>query len=278
MPLFFDDMLVRLSDDAYVESLLTTASLRELFSITYVEDGRAADTVSFASVVSRETVMPVFETVRIKGSRLHTGSQLQRTEITEEHPRQGRLGWVDTYLVVRVNVTTQSTEGPLESIQAADFSEMLGALDSFDALRTALADRYSDSIVDAFLDQLEIRTLDDFERRQHLFVEFVAAPPEDDPPASTLSLPLRVCVLIQPDGIVADALQRAKTIRQLIQHETVLAPVDGFSVDESHVLLTLFPTDSVDDQTLTGQTAAEARTTLQQLFSTEKMHLHFASV
>jgi hypothetical protein len=164
---------------------------------------------------------------------------------------------------------------PIDSIRTANLIEDLGGVSSLADLRTKLLTRYAPSVVDGMFAALRINTVEDFEQRMNLLVQlfFKPAPvfdPED--PNSSRTFPVSVCLKFQSDLTIIDSLQAAKLCRSVMERETDFNPsCDGAEIKTPYVMVTVYPDSLVKDNVIPGLTAAQIRSDVQTLFTSEGM-------
>jgi hypothetical protein len=279
MATFEDQLLIAFLENSFVDDLLTNQlGLAALFNVTYTADQIELKEVALAGV-RRRFQAPVFETIRMTGTRERIMPEVERVQLTRAQPRSGRLAWIEVWLEVLLATKVERKAAPIESITTQDLLTKLGGIASLDELRSKLQTLYPASVVEAFFKRTRIRTLDDFKRRSHLFVEFVyQTPPPFDPadPANARSFSLNVCFKIQAELKLAETLQAIKLCRSILENERDFAEnYESGEINTPYAFVVIFPEGVVTDSTLPGLTAAQARARIKSLFEVEKILVHF---
>jgi len=280
MSVFVDQMHLRFLDDAFVQDLLKNQlGLVALFQITYDAQDVELQGTSLASVQARQFQMPAFETIRMTGTEERILPDTQRVKIDHSQPRYGRLAWVDVLLNVLLSTKVRVSAAPIDRITVQNLIDKLGGVASITDLQNKLKALYPDSVVNAFFDKLRITTLEDFKRRANLFLEFVyRTPPPFDPndPQNMRTFPLNICVKVQPELKIAEALQGAKLCRTILENEKdAAANFQGGEIKTPYVFVVLFPDSAATDNSLPGLTAAQIKASTKALFASENMLAHF---
>jgi hypothetical protein len=278
MSAFVDSILLRFAQDAFVSNLLNGLGLTVIFNATFDATDIALQSVVLGPVSTRSYKVPTFETVRSNGTDERTLPDAQRVQKERVMPRSGRLEWVDVAFDVVLNTKVQTLVGPLQSVTSQTLEQKLGGVASIADLRTKLLALYAPSIVDALFAELNISTLDDFERQRHLFIELIgAAPPPFDPndPAAARDFTVSVRVKIADGFDVAGALQAAKLCRSILEHEAIRDPLAGVERTVPYALITIFADAAVTDTSLPGFMAPQAKTAVSTLFAGERMFAEF---
>lgn len=276
MSAFADQMSLQFLQDTFVSDFLTNQiGLEEIFNAAYDLTDLQLQDLSLASVDQKIFQAPTFESIRIVGSHERIVPTSERSQMERSMKRFGRLVWADVQLNLSLATKVQSTVMPIDSIRTANLIEDLGGVASLDDLRTKLLTRYAPSVVDAMFDALRISSIEDFEERMNLLVQlFFKAAPAFDPtdPNSSRVFPVTVCVKFQPDLSVSDALQAAKLCRSVMERETDFNPSpDGADFKTPYVIVTVYPDSVVKDNAIPGLTAAQIRSEVQSLFTSERM-------
>jgi hypothetical protein len=280
MSVFADQMLLRFLDDPFVQDLLVNRlGLTPLFNATYAPQDFDLQSLTLAAVERRELAVPSVETIRVSGSEERITPPAERFQVERQMKRFGRLVWVDVRLDVTLEAKIHDTSMPLDSVQVKKLLDELGGASSLAELRAKLLARYVPSIVDAIFRDLEITSIEDFQSRGDLLVELLyrEAPPFDPAdPASTRRFALTLCVKLQPELKIGEALQDAKLSRGVMQREADFpAQRDGAEIKSPYVFATIFPAAVAVDGALPGMTAAQIKTGVQNLFAAEGMLAHF---
>jgi hypothetical protein len=282
MSAFGDQLLLRFLQDAFVEDLLTKQlGLEALLKLTYEMADIDLKEISLGEVSLRRFQLPAFETIRTSGIDERIMPSSERVKVDRAQPRYGRLAWVDVFMDVLVATKVESTRRPLESITAQNLLDKLGGVASIADLRAKLATLYAQSIVEAFFKQLRINSVDDFKSRPAVFLEFIyKAPPPFDPSElqNARMFRVNVCVQLQPELKVVEALQAAKLCRSILENEKDFADAfDGGEIITPYVFVVIFPDSAVTDNAIPGLNAAQIRSGIQTLFTAEKMIAHFST-
>jgi hypothetical protein len=280
MATFEDQLLIKFLDGGFVEDLLTNhLGLKTLFNVTYAAEQIDLKEATLAGVRRRQFQAPVFETIRVTGTRERIMPEAERVQLTRAQSRAGRLAWIEVWLEALVATKVETKTSPIERITTQDLITKLGGVASLDELRSKLQTLYPASVVAAFFNQTHIRTLKDFTQRSHLFVEFVyKAPPEFDPadPRNARAFSLNVCFKFQAELKLAETLREVKLCRSILERERDFAEnFDGGEIITPYAFVVIFPEGVVTDTILPGLTAAEARARVKSLFEAEKILVHF---
>jgi hypothetical protein len=278
---FGNQMLVKFLDDTFVTDLLTTQlGLTPLFNLTYEPDDLDVKDLAIAELDGRQFERPAFETIRTTGQVERIMPSTERTQLHRAQPRLGRLAWVEVFLKVRLAAKVHSLASPIDHTTVKRLIEELGGVLSIADLRAKLAARYPQSVVDALFEQLRITSIEDFERRANLFVEFVYKPPPPFNPAvpERRIYPLNICVMLHADLKVADALQGAKLCRSILENEKDFPEqFAGGDIRAPYAFVVLFPDSVAVDNAIAGLTAAQVKDKVKALFTTETMIAHFVT-
>jgi hypothetical protein len=278
MSAFVDSILLRFAQDAFVSNLLNGLGLTAIFNATFDAIDIALQSVTLGPISPRSYKIPTFETVRTSGTDERTLPDAQRVQKERVMPRSGRLEWVDVAFDAVLNTKVQTLVAPLQSVTSQTLEQKLGGIASIADLRAKLLALYAPSVVDALFAELNISTLDDFERQLHLFIELIgAAPPPFDPndPAAARDFTVSAAVKIADGFDVAGALQAAKLCRSILEHESTRDPLAGVERTVPYALVTIFADAAVTDTSLPGLTAAQAKTAVGVLFAGERMFAQF---
>jgi hypothetical protein len=280
MSIFADQMLFRFLQDVFIEDLLhNQLSLSVLFNLTYEPKDIELQEVTLARVERRQFQIPVFETIYTTGTEERILPTPERIQVNRQHPRFGRLDWVEVFLEVVLLVKIHQQGTPIERVTTRDLIEELGGVNSLAQLRTRLEERYSESIVEAFFEKLKISTLEEFKQKGNLFLEtvFQTPPPFDpDDPKNLRNFRVNVCVKFQPKLNVAEALQTAKLCRSILENERDFAKsFEGVEVKMPYVFVTIFPESVAVDNAIPGLNANQIKQGVQDLFTAEGMLARF---
>jgi hypothetical protein len=277
MSAFADQMSLKFTDTAFVADFLTNqVGLPSIFAAAYELTDLTLQDLRIGTVDQTVFQAPTFETIRITGSHERITPTSERSLMERLMKRYGRLVWSDVQIELTLATLVQSTLMPIDSIRAANLIDDLGGVASLADLRAKLLARYAPSVVDAMFASLRISTLEDFEQRMNLLVQlFFKTAPAFNPadPANARSYPVSVCVQFQSDLAVTDALQAAKLCRSVMEREKDFNPSSpsGAEVKTPFVIVVVFPDSLVKDNAIPGLTAAEIRTGIQSLFTSEGM-------
>jgi hypothetical protein len=223
--------------------------------------------------------MPAFETIRTNGIDERIIPSTERVKVDRAQPRYGRLAWVDVFLDVVLSTKVASKKMPIESISSQDLLEKLGGVTSITDLKNKLAALYPPSIVDAFFKQLRISTIEDFRSRPSRFLEFVfkAAPPFDpNDPQNARNFSLNVCVQVQPDPKIGEALQMAKLCRSILENERDFAQTfNGGDIETPYAFVVIFADSVIQDNVVGNLTRAQLKSGIKSLFQAEGILAHF---
>lgn len=275
-----DKMLLRFLDNAFIKDFLETQlGLTPLFNLTYAAGDLEIKELAYTRLKARQFQMPVFETVRTNGVEERLSAPPERVKVNREQRRNGRLAWVEVMLEVVLTARVYPKGAPLERITTRNLIADLGGVSSIADLRGKLSARYPPSVVAAFFSELEITSIEDFRRRGNLLVEFFhKAPPPYDPadPKNTRIYTLNVCVLLQPDLGVAEALQRAKLCRNILENEQDYADsFEGGEIVTPYAFVVSFANSQISNNAIPGMKDTEIKASLKALFASENMLAHF---
>src|SRR5262249_20152383 len=174
MSAFTDSLLLQFLQESFVQDFLSNRlGLAELLNVIYEFQDRDLRQIELGGVQRREFEVPAFETIRTSGIDERLMPTSDRVKVDRAQPRYGRLAWVDVFLDVLLSTQVQSKAMPIDSITAQSLIDKLGGVVSLADLRTKLAALYPQSIVDAYLRQLRITSVDDFKRQPALVLEFL---------------------------------------------------------------------------------------------------------
>jgi hypothetical protein len=224
--------------------------------------------------------MPAFETIRQRGmnEKINPGSEW--VKVDRSYYRMGRLSWVDVYLDVLLGIDVESLEMPLLSITSQELIAALGPVNSLDDLRTNLGKLYPESIVDAFFAAFAIHTLEDFTSQPGLFLKFLYDAPTPfvaGDPKNARTFRVNVCVQVQTALAVNEALQAAKLCRSILVNENEsMQTFEGGDIATPFALVAVFPDSLVVDNAIGTLKAADIKSGIKQLFTSEGMFAHFA--
>ncbi len=279
MSAFVDGTLLRFMQDNFVSNLLANGvGLTAIFNVAFESTDVQLQSITLGQISPRSYKVPAFESVRSSGTDERIVPDTQRVRKERVLHRFGRLEWVEVAFDAVLNAKVQILVAPLQSVTIETLETKLGGIASIAELRAKLLTLYAPSVVDAIFAKLKITTLDDFERQHHLFVELVgAAPPAFDPndPSSQRNYTVSLRVKIADGFDVANALQSAKLCRSILEHEAIPDLPDGVNRIIPYIFITLFADAAVTDNSLPGQTAAQAKTAVQGLFGAEQMFAQF---
>jgi hypothetical protein len=282
MSAFGDQLLLRFLQDAFVDDLLTKQlGLQVLLNLTYQMDDIDLKEIVLGGASLRQFQMPAFETIRTSGIDERIMPSSERVKVDRAQPRYGRLAWVDVFIDVLLATKVQSTRMPIENVTAQNLLDKLGGVASIPDLKAKLATLYPQSVIDAFFKQLRINSVDDFKNRPTLFLEFVyKAPPPFDPnePQNARNFWVNVCVQFQPELKIGEALQAAKLCRSILENERDFADTfEGGDITTPYVFVIIFPDSAVIDNAIPGLNAEQIRSSIQDLFTAERMIAHFSA-
>lgn len=281
MSVFTDQMLIRLLQNDFLQDLLANQlGLTALFNNTYELTDVDLREIELAGIQRREFEAPAFETIRTSGIDEQIMPSAERVKVDRAQPRYGRLAWIDTFVEVSLATKVQSKNMPIASITTQSLSDKLGGVASIDDLKNKLGALYPPSIVDAFFTEFHITDIEGFKQRNAVFLEFVyKAPQPFDPndPKNQRSFPLNVCIQLQAEFNISQALQSAKLCRSILENERdYVQIIDGGDIDTPYAFVVIFPDSVVVDGTLPNLTAAQIKASAKSLFQAERMLAHFA--
>lgn len=280
MSVFTDQMLLRFLQDTFVQDLLINQlGLIALFNITYNVQDIDLKQIELSGIQRREFAVPAFETIRTSGIDEKFMPSTERVKVDRAQPRYGRLAWMDAFFDVQLATKVESKKMPIESITAQDLSDKLSGVTSIQDLKDKLGALYPQSIVDAFFTELRITSIDDFKRRHAVFLEFVyKAPQPFDPndPGNARTFPLNVCIQLQSEFKITEALQSAKLCRSILENERDFASTfDGGDIETPYAFVVIFPNSAVVDGTIPDLTAPQIKAGTKSLLQAERMLAHF---
>jgi hypothetical protein len=280
MSAFSDGLLVNFLQDGFVTDLLTNkVTLNAIFATVIAPEGIDVRELTLSRIRRREFAVPAFETLRTVGTDEQLTPTSERTRVERSEPRRGRLAWVDVFLDVDLNAKVAVSAGPIDKITVRNLLSKLDPFNTMNELRARLATFYPQSIVDAFFTRFRITSVAQFRKEPHLFLEVVSKdPPAFDPndPAAVRRFRVSLCVQIQSEVRLGNALQTAKLCRAVLAGEhDFIETQEEYEVTRPHAFLILFPDAGVTDATLPGHTAVQAKTSTQNLFRSEGMLAHF---
>lgn len=272
MSTLIDQMLLQFLEDAFVKNLLENQlGLQTLFDLTYKVEDIEVRTIAFAGVQNRQFQMPIFETIYTTGTKEQILPTPERIQINYAQPRYGRLAWIEVFLEILLSTKVQQKSTPIESVTAKSLVEELGEFNSLAELKTKLQSRYSSSIVEAFFKELRISSLEEFQQKGNLFLEFVykTPPPFDsNDPKNVRNFPVNICVKLQAELNITEALQEAKLCRNILENEKTFRDVfEGGEIKSQYVFVTIFPDSLTTDTQMKGK--------IKDLFIAENMLAHF---
>jgi hypothetical protein len=276
----FDKMLLRFLDNAFIKDFLENQlGLTAIFNLTYAANDIELKELSYTKLNNREFEVPAFETIRTSGTQERLAPTPERFRIDREQRRHGRLAWVEVMLEVLLTAKVYAKGAPVDRIVTKDLIENLGGVNSLADLRSKLSSRYAPSVVDAFFTELNIGTVEEFKRRGNSVVEFFyKAPPPYSPndPKNVRHYQVNVCVLLQPELSVAEALREAKLCRSIMENERDSASsFEGGEVVTPYAFVVSFPESRVGNEAIPGMKATEIKASLKALFAEEGMLAHF---
>jgi hypothetical protein len=282
MSAFGDQLLLRFLQDGFVDDLLTKQlGLPALFKLTYQMNDIDLKEIALGGVSLRQFQMPAFETIRTSGIDEQIMPSSERVKVDRSQPRYGRLAWVDVFMDVLLATKVQSTRMPIESVTAQNLLDKLGGVASIPDLKAKLAVLYPPSVIEAFFKQLRISSVDDFKNRPALFLEFVYQAPlpfEPSEPQNARNFRVNVCVQFQPELKIGEALQAAKLCRSILENERDFADTfDGGEITTPYVFVIIFPDSAAVDNAIPGLDASQIRSSIQDLFTAERMIAHFST-
>lgn len=277
-----DRLTLRLLDDAFVSDLLATQiGLAPLFGLTYRLEAGIVHQVALTRIRRRQFQIPLFQTVRTRGSDERQGANPERIRIDREQPRKGRLEFLDAEIEIEVTATIEDRATRVRQITATDLLTELGNPGNMVALRAALVAQYGAFVADRAIEKLHIESVEELARRGALSfrIESEPAPPFDpNDPANRRDLPLHFCIKVVPQLDPVLALRDAKLCRLLIEEERRSPDeVDGAEIRRPFLFLALFADSAAADDAIPGLTAAQIRTQVRDLFNREEMVAHFVA-
>jgi len=278
MSVFVDAMLLRFTQDPFVTSLLNGLNLTSIFNATFTSTDLSLQSIALGTVMPRSYKVPVFESIRSRGTDERILPDTQRVRRERVAPRFGRLDWVDVGFDAVLNTTVQTLVAPLQSVTSQTLEQKLGGVSSIVDLRTKLLALYAPSVVDDIFAKLRITALEDFKRQHHLFMQLIGAPPpafDPNDPAAARDFTVSMRVKIADGFDVAGALQSAKLCRNILEHEAVPDDLDGVERITPFAFVTIFSDAAVTDTSLPNMTAVQAKAAVQALFSGENMFAQF---
>lgn len=276
----FDKMLLQFLDSAFVKDFLENQlGLTDLFNLTYAAKDVELKELAYTKLNRREFQVPAFETIRMSGTQERQTPSPERVRIDQARPRHGRLAWIEVMLEVLLTAKVYDKGAPLERVVTKNLIDDLGGVGSLDELRTKLSARYPPSIVEAFFRELSITTVEEFRQRGNLVAQFFyKTPPPYNPadPQNVRNYVLNVCVLLQADLTVAEALQQAKLCRSILENERDFAgSFEGGDISTPYAFVVSFPNSKISNEAIPGMKAADIKAALKSLFAGEGMLAHF---
>jgi hypothetical protein len=280
MSLFADQMLLRFLQESFVTDLLVNKlGLSTLFNIIYEAESLDVKEIAIESIERKHYQMPVFETIHTVGTDERLSAMPERIKVDRLQPRSGRLAWVEVFLEILLKVKVHSTAAPIDKITVKHLLDELGAVNTLNELRNALASRYSPDVVNAFFKKTRITTIEEFKRRGNFFIEFVyKAPPPFNPedPKNSRTFRANVCVQFQPELKIMESIQTAKLCRSILENEGASTQsLDEVEVKTPFVFVVIFPDGIVGDDFIAGVSAAQTKANIRLLFAAENMTAHF---
>jgi hypothetical protein len=273
-----DATLLKLQQDAFIGSVVAAIGPQALFDVLYVASDVDVHQITVGSVIDREFAMPVFENIRALGTNERITPDSQRVKVDRTLYHYGRLAWVDALVPVMLNLKVGAATGPIQSITVETLEAKLGGYASINELRTKLSAMYAPSVVDALFGQLQITTIEDFNRTVHLFVQIVGAPPapyDPNAPGSDLDVTANLCFKIDETFDLRASLEDAKLTRSILSSDAAHSTPSGLLQNLPYAFVTIFPDGSVTDTTVAGSTASQTKSAVQALFSSEQMFAYF---
>jgi hypothetical protein len=276
----FDKMLLQFLDAAFVKDFLENQlGLTDIFNLTYAASDVELKELAYTKLIRREFQVPAFETIRTSGTQERQSPTPERVRVDQEQRRFGRLAWIEVMLEVLLTAKVYDKGAPLEKVLTKNLIDDLGGINTPAELRTKLSARYPPSIVDAFFSELSITTVEEFKQRGNTALQFFyKTPPAYNPadPRNVRTYALNVCVLLQADLAVADALQRAKLCRSILENERNFADsYDGGEISAPYAFVVSFPNSRISNEAIPGMKATDIKAGLKSLFAGEGMLAHF---
>ncbi|NER81056.1 MAG: hypothetical protein F6K42_16105 [Leptolyngbya sp. SIO1D8] len=280
MSSFTDQMLLQFLQNTFVEELLENElGLENLFNLTYETEEIELQEISLSSVKKRQFQVPAFETIYTAGTEERILPEPGRLQVKLAQPRYGRLTWVEVFLGVLLTTKVHNQGSSIESITTQDLFEELGEVNSIDDLRNKLEEHYPESIVDAFFEKFKINSIEEFKKRGNLFINFFyKEPPPFDPnnPGNSRNFHLNICVNMQSELKISEAIQAAKFSRSILENEQDFAKdFEGGEVKMPYIFVTIFPESLLVDEAIPGLTAIQIKEGIENLFLAEGMLAHF---
>lgn len=278
---FADSIVLGLMNDATLRTFLSTSpGASALFNLVYKADSVDLQQIQLAGIRDRHFAVPAFETTRTRGTDERIVPSTERIKIDREHPRGGRLAWVDVYATIELEAKVADKAMPVDRITVHNLLAKIGGAESIAELKTKLSALYAPSIVDAFFERFRIAAIADFAREPALFLEFVIKEPppfNSADPNAVRRLTIDVCIQIQSEVKIIEALQGAKLCRSILENEhDGVDEVNGFQVLSPFAFVVIFPDAAVVDDALPGMTAAQIKAATRDLFLAEHVLAHFA--
>jgi hypothetical protein len=275
-----DKFLLRFLDNVFIKDFLENQlGLASLFNQTYAVNDIEIKELAFTQLRNRQFQVPVFETIRTSGTEERIAPTHERVKVDHAQPRYGRLVWVDVLMEVALTAKVYDKGAAVDRITTRNLIDVLGGVSSMTDLITKLATLYPQSIVNAFFTELNIKSIEDFKRRGNVMMDFFyKAPPPYDPnnPQNVRSYTINVCVQLQPDVGVADALQKAKLSRSILENERdFVGNIDGGEIVTPYAFVISIPDSQVKNESLPGMKIADIKAGLKALFAEEKILAHF---
>jgi hypothetical protein len=276
----FDKMLLQFLDNAFVKDFLENQlGLTDLFNLTYAAKDVELKELAYTRLIRREFQLPAFETIRTSGTQERQTPSPERFRIDRAQPRGGRLAWIEVVLEVLLTAKVYDKGAPLDRIVTKNLIDDLGGVGSLDELRAKLSARYTPGVVDALFRELSITTVEEFRQRGNLVAQFFykAPPPYNAAdPQNVRNYALNVCVLLQADLAVADALQEAKLCRSILENERDFTnSFDGGDISTPYAFVVSFPNSRISNEAIPGMKATDIKAALKSLFAGEGMLAHF---
>lgn len=274
-----DRLTLSLLDDAFVSNLLANQiGLARLFRLGWELEAGTVHELAIARLGDRQFQLPVFQSVRTRGTEERLAPNPERIRVDYEQPRHGRLEFVDALVPIDLDAVVEDRATPVRQITAQDLLTELGNPATLPDLRAALTARYGADVTGRLLDALHVVSIEELRGRGlTLTIESEPAPPFDLlDPANRRRFPLTLCLSVVPQLEPAAALREAKVRRVLISEQQPAADeVAGAELLQPYVFLVLFPDSAAVDNAIPGLTAAEIRTQVRDLFAREEMVAHF---
>ncbi len=276
MSTFSDQILLRFLDNNFITDLLNNQlGLLTLFNLTYKTDDIDLKEITLSSIQNMQFQVPVFETIRTVGTEEQIMPAPERVNINRVQHRLGRLSWVEVLLEILLSTKVHDLGSPIEKITTKNLIEELGGVNSLSDLKNKLEALYSKSIVEAFFKKMRITSVNEFKRRGNLFIEFVYKTPlpyNPNDPQNIRPFYVNVCIKIQSELKITEALQTAKLCRSILENERNYAEkFEGGEVETPYIFVVIFSNNTVSNNSISGLNANEAKTSIENLLLAERM-------